>query len=67
VSNTYRVSRMELDGTETLVGFANDVPDVQMVMDSDRSVIDFEACYHIVNERDGQSNDKPADSGTTGD
>ena len=46
----YSIYRIERDGSETLIGFVNDLKtEWQLLIDADRDNIDFEAGYHAYN------------------
>ena len=46
----YSIYRIERDGSETLIGFANYLhTDGQLLVNADRDNIDFEAGYHAYN------------------
>lgn len=47
------VTRLELDGTETVVGCADSERDFQIIMAADRDNIDYEAVYHFNNTEEG--------------
>ena len=46
----YTVYRRELDGRETVIGYAKDWSEAVLIMDADKDNVDFEAGYRWHNE-----------------
>ena len=46
----WMVYRIELDGTETVIGCAYNESEAALMIDADRDGIDFDAGYHWVHE-----------------
>ena len=46
----YTVYRIELDGSETVIGCADNWPEAVQMIDADKDVVDFDAGYHWHNE-----------------
>lgn len=46
----FTVYRLELDGRETIIGYAKDSAEAVMIMDADKENIDFDAGYHWSNK-----------------
>ena len=46
----FTVYRMELDGRETIIGYAKDSAEAVMIMDADKENIDFDTGYHWSNK-----------------
>jgi hypothetical protein len=40
------IYRIEQDGSETIIGTANDVGEAALVIDNDKDNIDYDAGYH---------------------
>ena len=51
----YTVYRLELDGSETVIGYAKDRAEAVMIMDADKENVDFDAGYRWHSE--GESHD----------
>ena len=48
----YTLYRIELDGSETVIGTAYDAAEASLMIDNDKDAIDFDAGYHWVREED---------------
>ena len=48
----YTVYRIELDGSETVIGCADNWPEAVQMIDADKDNVDFDAGYHWHREDD---------------
>ena len=44
--DTITIYRIEKDGTETVIGCADNTADASMIVDADKENVDWEAGYH---------------------
>lgn len=44
------IYRIERDGTETIIGCAEDAVEAALIIEADKEIIDWEAGYHWVRE-----------------
>lgn len=50
--------RRELDGTETIIGYAADGTEASILMDADREAVDFDAGYRWDKPQEGDDGRK---------
>jgi len=48
--DTITIYRIEKDGTETVIGCADNTADASMIVDADKENVDWEAGYHWKND-----------------
>lgn len=58
---TYRITRVEKDGTRSIVGFTDDQCEIGVMIDEDRDKYDWEPqCYDVGREKEGENDETGA-------